>query len=104
MCGCVLLWFWTSPTLSSCAISDGLLDTRWPQLNQVTGVRLFCLSKLTSVAVLDVGPSSNVIPTYPLQAAVDGVGCKANAPMSAAVANRAWRRRKTVDRSRMFPP
>src|SRR4051812_23605317 len=101
MCGCVLLWFCTSPTLSSCAISDGLLDTRWPQLNHVTGVRLFCLSRLTSVAVLDVGPSSKVIPTYPLQAAVDGVACRASAPTSAALAKRVWRAPNTVDRSRM---
>src|SRR5690349_21232058 len=63
MCGWVLLWFCTSPTLSSCAINDGLPDTRCPQLNQVTGVRLFCLSRLTNVAVVDVGPSSNVMPT-----------------------------------------
>ena len=40
-----------------------ILETRWPQLKNVTGVRLFCLSRLTSVWVFEVGPSSNVIPT-----------------------------------------
>src|SRR4051812_10041796 len=103
MWGCVLLWFCTSPTLSSCAINEGLADTRWPQLNHVTGVKLFCLSRLISVAVLEVGPSSKVIPTYPLQAAMDGVECSARAPTNAAVAN-PLRRGRALDRPCMISP